>query len=77
VAQACRLGLEAKLAGADHFIIAAADSVMKRPSRALMAELFPEVPIAKKLGEFETLLSIDKARRILGYAPQHSWRTHV
>ena len=26
-------------------------------------------------GEFETLLSIAKARRLLGYAPKYSWRT--
>ena len=29
------------------------------------------------LGEFGTLLSIEKARRMLGYEPQHSWRDHV
>jgi nucleoside-diphosphate-sugar epimerase len=77
VAQACRLGLEASFTGADHFIIAAADTVMKRPSRALLAEHFPEVTLARDIGEFETLLAIDKARRVLGYAPQHSWRTQV
>jgi hypothetical protein len=26
------------------------------------------------LGKNETLLSIDKARRVLGYEAQHSWR---
>ncbi|CAM5787100.1 hypothetical protein CPER28S_01952 [Cellulomonas persica] len=25
----------------------------------------------------ETLLSIDKARRLLGYDPQHTWRDEV
>ena len=70
-------GLEAPFTGADHFIIAAADTVMKRPSRALLAEYFPEVTLAREIGEFETLLAIDKARRVLGYAPQHSWRTQL
>ena len=28
------------------------------------------------LGDTRTLLSIDKARRLLGYEPQHSWRDH-
>ena len=74
VAQACRLGLEAALSGADHFIVAAADTVMWEPSRELMAKSFPGVPPHPELGEFETLLSIEKARRILGYAPKHSWR---
>jgi nucleoside-diphosphate-sugar epimerase len=75
VAQSCRLALEANLSGADVFTIAAADTLMKTPSRELMAAAFPGVPIDPKLGPFDTLLSIDKARRILGYAPQHTWRT--
>ena len=44
VAQSVRLALEADVAGADAFIIAAADTVMQRPSRELMAEVFPGVP---------------------------------
>ncbi len=77
VAQSCRLALEAEIAGAEVFIIAAADTVMDRPNRELMAEVFPGVPLREGTGDFETLLSIDKARRLLGYAPQHSWRDHV
>jgi nucleoside-diphosphate-sugar epimerase len=75
VAQACRLGLEADVSGADHFTIAAADTLMKTPSRELMASHFPRVPVDAGLGPFDTLLSIEKARRLLGYAPQYSWRT--
>ena len=30
--------------------------------------------LKKQLGPNETLLSIEKARRVLGYEPQHSWR---
>jgi hypothetical protein len=32
--------------------------------------------VTKELGEHETLLSIDKAKRLLGYAPEHSWRNY-
>jgi nucleoside-diphosphate-sugar epimerase len=74
VAQGCRLALEAEFAGAETFTIAAADTLMKTPSRELMARGFPGVPIRDGLAEFGTLLSIDKARRVLGYAPRHSWR---
>src|SRR5438874_1719839 len=74
VAQSCRLGLEAVVPGAEVFIIAAADTVMNRPSRELLAEVFPGVPLHGEIGEFETLLSIKKARKVLGYAPQYSWR---
>ena len=74
VAQACRLSVEADVPSAEAFTIAAADTLMRRSSRTLMTEAFPNVPITGQLGEFDTLLSVDKARRILGYQPQHSWR---
>ncbi|GAC1362128.1 MAG: NAD(P)-dependent oxidoreductase [Ktedonobacteraceae bacterium] len=74
VAQSCRLGLEADINGAEAFIIAAADTVMNRSSRDLLAEVFPGVPLRGEIEEFETLLSIKKASKLLGYNPQFSWR---
>jgi nucleoside-diphosphate-sugar epimerase len=74
VAQSVRVALEADVQGADAFIIAAADTVMQRPSRELMAEVFPGVPVADRVTGHDTLLAIDKAREILGYAPEFTWR---
>ncbi len=76
-AASCRLALEADVTGASSYIIAAADTVMTRPSRDLLAEVFPGVTPTRELGEFETLLSIEKARRVLGFEPAHRWRDHV
>ena len=76
-AQAVRLGLERKAPGVEVFIIANADTVMSRSSSDLMAEVFPDVEVRKALDEHETLLSIAKARRLLGYEPAHSWRDHA
>jgi nucleoside-diphosphate-sugar epimerase len=76
VAESCRLALEAHI-GAEHFVVGAADTVMNRPSRELMAEVFPKVPYNPTAGDFHTLLSIQKARRLLGYEPQWSWRDHI
>lgn len=73
-AASCRLALEAEVTGARAYIIAAADTVMTRPSRDLLAEEFPDVELRKDVGEFETLLSIDRARAELGFEPRHSWR---
>ena len=73
-AQAIRKSIEADIKGADVFIIANADTVMTRPNAELLAEVFPGVKTKKSIGASETLLSIDKARRILGYEPQFSWR---
>jgi len=74
VAQSCRLALEVDLPGAEVFIIAAADTVMSRPSAELLAEVFPDVELRHAVGEHGTLLSIEKARRLLGYEPEFSWR---
>ncbi len=74
VAQSVRLALDADIDGTDNFIIAAADTVMKTPSRELMAEVFPDVPIADKVSGNDTLLDIDRARDVLGYSPTFSWR---
>ena len=74
VAQSVRLALEANVGGAESFIIAAADTVMKRPSRDLMAEVFPGVPVADHVDANDTLLAIGKAQAKLGYSPKFSWR---
>jgi nucleoside-diphosphate-sugar epimerase len=73
-AQAVRRGLTHEAVGADVFVIANADTVMSRPNAELLAEVYPDVPLARPVGPHETLLSIDKARRVLGYEPEHSWR---
>ena len=77
VAAAFRLGLEVDTTGSQNVIIAAADTIMNRPSADLMAEVFPDVRLTRELGEFETLLAINGAQDLLGYAPEHSWRAHV
>lgn len=76
-AQAVRRALEHRSAGADVFIIANADTVMSRPNDELLGAEFPGVPLTRAVGPHETLLSIDKARRVLGYEPEHTWRTEA
>ena len=77
-AQAIQKALEWDATGFDRFIIAAADTVMSRTNAELVAEVFPGVPLKRDdLDDNETLLSIDKARRVLGFDPQHSWRDEV
>ncbi|NNM44613.1 NAD-dependent epimerase/dehydratase family protein [Knoellia koreensis] len=76
-AQAVERALAYDVPGAEVFIIANADTVMSRSSASLMAQEFPGVEVRRELGEHETLLAIDKARRVLGYDPRHSWRDHV
>jgi nucleoside-diphosphate-sugar epimerase len=60
--------------GFDTFVIANADNVVGKPSAELAAEYFPSVELKRALEGDETLLSIAKARRLLKFEPQHSWR---
>jgi nucleoside-diphosphate-sugar epimerase len=73
-AQAVELALTASRPGFDRFVIANADTVMTTPSAELAAAVFPAVELRRELTGTETLLSIEKARRVLGYEPRHSWR---
>ncbi len=75
-AQAVARALENGRPGFEAFIIANADTVMSRSSAGLAAEVFPNVTVTKELGEHETMLSIDKARRLLGFEPEHTWRSY-
>jgi hypothetical protein len=50
---------------------------MNRPSADLLAEVFPDVQRRSEVSEFGTLLAIDRARKVLGYEPRHSWRDHL
>ena len=74
-ADAIAKALEVRGPGFERYVIANADTVMRTPSAELAAAVFPDVPLKKDLEGHETLLSIDKARRDLGWEPQHSWRT--
>ena len=73
-AQAFRLALESSLKGADVFVIANAETVMNRSNETLLSEFFPSVPHKRSFSPNETLLSIEKARRVLGYEPRYGWR---
>ncbi|QHT57668.1 NAD(P)-dependent oxidoreductase [Cellulomonas sp. H30R-01] len=76
-AQAVRLALESDLTGFEAFIIAAPDTVLDTPSADLLAAEFPDVELRRPVEGRETLLSIDKARRLLGYEPTHTWRSRL
>jgi nucleoside-diphosphate-sugar epimerase len=76
-AAACRLALDAPVQGSTSYIIAAADTVMTRPSADLLHEVFPGVRLTRDVPGCQTLLAIDRARQALGFVPEHSWGDHV
>jgi len=73
-AQAIRLSLESKLTGAHVFGIANNDSVMTQTNDELLDEVFPGTKRKRPLKPHESLISIEKAKTVLGYKPQYDWR---
>jgi nucleoside-diphosphate-sugar epimerase len=73
-AQAIRKALQSDIKGSDVFTIANEDTVMSRSNEELMSAFFPDVILKAGTSANATLLSIEKAKRVLGYEPQFSWR---
>jgi nucleoside-diphosphate-sugar epimerase len=74
VAQAAVKALESSVTGAEAMTIAAADTTWTKPNAELVAEFFPNTVLRPGTGDFETLISIEKARKLIGYEPEYSWR---
>ncbi|WP_410512008.1 NAD(P)-dependent oxidoreductase [Paenibacillus sp. BR2-3] len=78
VAEACQLAIEAEGLGAVQLNIAADDTSMAVPSRELLEARFPEVTdFRQPLTGHETLLSNEKAKKLLNWQPKHAWRNYV
>jgi nucleoside-diphosphate-sugar epimerase len=74
LAEACRLAIEKDGLGFEVMNVAADDVSSNLPTRTLLDRYYPGVPVKKQLGEFETLLSNEKLKRLLGWKQQHYWR---
>ncbi|MGF3057099.1 NAD-dependent epimerase/dehydratase family protein [Microbacterium sp. YY-01] len=74
-AHAVSLALAARIPGYEVYNIAASDVGSSIPSRKLAEHSYPGAAVRADLGEWETLMSIDKARRMLGFEPRHLWRS--
>lgn len=75
-AAAVSLALDRAAPGFRAYNVAASDTGLSVPSRELVAGAFPGVPL-REIGEFETLMSIDRARASLGFEPKHLWRDEL
>ncbi|MEM5341332.1 NAD-dependent epimerase/dehydratase family protein [Paraburkholderia azotifigens] len=74
LAEAARLGIEKDGLGFEVINIAADDVSSDLPTAELLNRFYPEVPVKKQLGEFETLLSNEKLKRLLGWKQKYYWR---
>lgn len=74
VARASRLALERETAGHEPVFIAARETRFDTPTEELLELLAPQVEIRSPLAESASVISVERARDLLGWEPQHSWR---
>ena len=75
VAQSVVRSIAADIEGTEVLTIAAADTVMRQTNEELLAAVYPGCRLRPGTGPHDTLISIARARRVLGYEPLYSWRT--
>ena len=63
--------------GYEVFNVANEDSSVAMPSDEVAKTFYDGVPVKGDLGEFGTFYSIEKAKRLVGFAPEHGWRDLV
>jgi nucleoside-diphosphate-sugar epimerase len=76
-AQAIGLCLKKDFTGHHQYLIAAEDTCMRKSNDELVKAVFPSVKYNKTKGDHDTLLSIDKARKELGYDPKFTWEKQI
>ncbi len=73
-ALACRLGIEGEAGGFEAFNITASDTLSETPTEDLIRRYCPATELRAPISGTESGWSIQKARHLLSYEPQHSWR---
>ncbi|MBE0464885.1 MAG: NAD-dependent epimerase/dehydratase family protein [Halomonadaceae bacterium] len=63
--------------GYEVFNVANEDLSVGLTNAQVIERFYPGVPVQHAMGEYETFYSIDKARRLVGFEPRHSWRTEL
>jgi nucleoside-diphosphate-sugar epimerase len=66
--------LETNGLGYEVFNVANADMSVAATTTEVRDRFYDGVEVRRELGRDETFYAIDKARDLLGFAPQHSWR---
>ncbi|HDS7663047.1 TPA: NAD(P)-dependent oxidoreductase, partial [Enterobacter kobei] len=77
VAQAIEKAVEYDVRGKDEFFITSDVTCMRTPTQELLDRYYPDVEQRKKLAGNESVLSSEKAMRVLGYRPAHRWTDSV
>ncbi len=73
-ASAIRYAIEVDGLGFEAVNITAADTICAEPTQELIDRFFPGIDQRAPLPDHATCFPIEKARRLLGWQPRHSWR---
>lgn len=60
--------------GFEVFNVANADMSVAATADEIRGEFYDGIEMRREMGEHETFYAIDKARDLVGFAPEHSWR---
>src|SRR6056297_458383 len=63
--------------GYEVFNVSNDDSSVGVTSDEVYDRFYAGVPKRREMGEYETFYANDKAKRLVGYSPAHSWRTEI
>jgi nucleoside-diphosphate-sugar epimerase len=75
LARACRLAAERPLQGSHTIYVGSGESTVAEPLSSLLPRLMPSIgDKAQVLQDRRAAVSIDKAKRLLGWEPRYSWR---
>jgi nucleoside-diphosphate-sugar epimerase len=75
--QIVSLAVEKDGLGYQVFNAAQNDCSSNLPTAELIRRYYPDVPVRREMGEYETILSNRKAREMLGFREDHNWRKYV
>ena len=75
--QAVSVSLDSKSKGHHQYLIAAADTCMRQSNDELVKAAFPGVKYNPTSGPNDTLLSLENAKKELGFAPKYKWHDQI
>lgn len=73
-ASMARRAIEAEFDGHETFWAVAADTTAAAPTADLLETFYPDTEVRFDPSGHEGLISVDKARRLLDWEPEHTWR---
>ena len=73
-ARACVLAIEVNFEGHEAFFINGEDTSADEPTEELIKKVYPEAEIRSPMPGHTAAISVEKAKRLLGWKPEATWR---